>query len=697
MKDRFKSLLEILKTPNYSRTLLVLLLLLAAIPLTVFVAQQQQETRQRAEEIPDNCECRDLSAVSEGVSVWIGRKCYDGLIQQRCNGSLSESCVCQASGADPDSAWTWQGKVCPAQLAGKACPNGWLDANDPSKVAPTPTGSVKICTEPDTETTQCSDDNECTYDFCIAGNPPAVCANTPKPNGTNCGAGKTCDGGNCVSFNNNPTPTSTPAPTSTPNPTPSPIVHPTIAPDASVGNCRDNPVNPPNGFIWKADCKDANNASNSCYNNGNNNSCPVNNFDPSNVSSEGSNWCYGFNGPFNDSRDFRCLKLVRQGCMRPGDAGCTPPSISCNTSEISLSISPNPVASSEQATLNINGDASAYLNDNFGGGITCVNDWSWTNQGTRAIKTCTAGNPGSYSWTHTWRHCEGGTDDAHCSSSSNLCAKQLNFTVASTSTPTPTPTSSPTPTPTPTPFSSCSLENGPCGFGIAGQPLGTCCSGLTCQTFPDGGICKSSSPTNTPTPTSTPIPSNTANLAFSIGLQGIGSTGDNANPTNSSLSNKNPKNTKRNLIVEILDSNENKVSGASAQQTLNFDQASGKFIGTISVQNILAGTPYIVKAKTDRFLFKKIPGIINLTPGHRNPLEPNVFSLTLVTGDVNNDAKLDALDYSILLGCLKDTTKNNPAICTGDAKKASDLNDDGPVDASDLNLFLRSIGNLSGD
>lgn len=39
----------------------------------------------------------------------------------------------------------------------------------------------------------------------------------------------------------------------------------------------------------------------------------------------------------------------------------------------------------------------------------------------------------------------------------------------------------------------CSILNGPCGWGIAGQPLGTCCGVLRCDLHPDGGTCKNAS------------------------------------------------------------------------------------------------------------------------------------------------------------------------------------------------------------
>jgi hypothetical protein len=57
----------------------------------------------------------------------------------------------------------------------------------------------------------------------------------------------------------------------------------------------------------------------------------------------------------------------------------------------------------------------------------------------------------------------------------------------------------------------------------------------------------------------------------------------------------------------------------------------------------------------------------------------------LVSGDINNDNKLDILDYNILVSCFgnKSTTDS----CGGKQVDA-DLNDDGVVDGVDYNLFI---------
>lgn len=113
--------------------------------------------------------------------------------------------------------------------------------------------------------------------------------------------------------------------------------------------------------------------------------------------------------------------------------------ISCN--QVSLNASPNPVATSRIVNFSISGDASTFVGDSFGGGAANCKG-SWNNL------SCTAANqPGTYTWTHTWKHCVG--DFNHCS---DTCSASLSYRVSSSlSTPTPTfepfSTSAPTPSP----------------------------------------------------------------------------------------------------------------------------------------------------------------------------------------------------------------------------------------------------------
>ena len=107
----------------------------------------------------------------------------------------------------------------------------------------------------------------------------------------------------------------------------------------------------------------------------------------------------------------------------------------------------------------------------------------------------------------------------------------------------------------------------------------------------------------TPTPQPT-IPAGNTVFALTIGLDGLGSTGDNANPENSSGSNKNPNRKSRNAAVGVFTGNGDSVANKSG--TINYDTESGKFIGSVDLGN-LAGGNYNVKVKSDGYLRRLSP------------------------------------------------------------------------------------------
>lgn len=67
-----KNVIELISSPNHSRTtaLLIILLILAIVPLTVIVAQKQQELRQRAADACDNISTIEpcMTNITEGDS-----------------------------------------------------------------------------------------------------------------------------------------------------------------------------------------------------------------------------------------------------------------------------------------------------------------------------------------------------------------------------------------------------------------------------------------------------------------------------------------------------------------------------------------------------------------------------------------------------------------------------------------------------
>ena len=188
-------------------------------------------------------------------------------------------------------------------------------------------------------------------------------------------------------------------------------------------------------------------------------------------------------------------------------------------------------------------------------------------------------------------------------------------------------------------------------------------------------------PTLTPIPT-TAISSNSVYLNLKILLDGIGSAGDSANPNASTFSNKHPITPTRNLNVTIL-------QGANVVNTtvclIHYDPNSGSFISypqaPCDIGNIPAGN-FEIKVKTDRYLQKIAVSSLALTDGQVATLP----SVTLIAGDINGDNTIDLTDYNILLSCYNDF---GPPKCSGINLINADLDDDGQINYSDLNLFLR--------
>ena len=203
-------------------------------------------------------------------------------------------------------------------------------------------------------------------------------------------------------------------------------------------------------------------------------------------------------------------------------------------------------------------------------------------------------------------------------------------------------------------------------------------------------------PNQTPTPTGvvTPTPGGGTQFALSIGLDGIGSVGDNATPNDSSGSNKNPTRTTRNAVVQIYNATNNLV--ASTSGTVAYNSTQGIFIGNVSLgtnTDIQSGS-FIVKVKSDGYLRRRTPGIQNVVLGQVNTIP----QINLVTGDINGDNAINILDYNILISCSIFSTDNH-ATCNSNSQYAtlSDLDDNGAINQFDYNLFLRELSVQNGD
>jgi len=201
-------------------------------------------------------------------------------------------------------------------------------------------------------------------------------------------------------------------------------------------------------------------------------------------------------------------------------------------------------------------------------------------------------------------------------------------------------------------------------------------------------------PTATPKPTSTPSPTpGVTTLSLTVFLDGIGNRGDNTNPIESSLSNKDPLHPVVETDVQIY--NGTNLLVASGAGVVKYSSASGNFKGELSISSIKltqGSAPYTVKVKARRYLRKQVAGIQTITTGKTNDVTP----VSLVAGDINNDNKIDIRDYNLLIDCYSDLA--GPLNCASSEKKTvADINDDGFVNQVDYNLFLREIATQPGN
>lgn len=223
--------------------------------------------------------------------------------------------------------------------------------------------------------------------------------------------------------------------------------------------------------------------------------------------------------------------------------------------------------------------------------------------------------------------------------------------------------------------------------------------------FPNGEIrgqltCSTGDPvTQQPSPT----PSGT-HLSFELLLHGVGSAGDNPNPTQSDLSNKNPIHPQRNLHLEIYDTENKLVTSVSGALSLNYNQANGSFMGKLSLPSSFREGNYNLKVKTDRYLKRRIPGILNIKTYQDNP----VPKVDLVAGDVSGDNILNIIDYNAFLDCgygqldplpiVDPNSLFNKTECQAHKPAANvDIDDNNVINSFDYNLFLRELSVQNGD
>jgi len=289
-----------------------------------------------------------------------------------------------------------------------------------------------------------------------------------------------------------------------------------------------------------------------------------------------------------------------------------------------------------------------------------------------------------------------------CADTTKVCVKNQCIdpnptpTLTPTTAPTATPTDGPTPsitlTPTPTPPVICPdgetnphficRSNGCAQINSCGVNAGGCTQ--------SGGICG--------------LEDGHTYLSLIIGLDGIGSTGDNQNPQDINCtpeqrenqqcgSNWKPLKTNRDVVLELFTDSETSVSTYSSE--INFTTGatnSGKFTGAIDLGTTFTGGNYVIKAKSSGYLKREFPYIQAITAAITDgPYVVNTLpGIRLVTANVNQDTSLDIRDYNLLMSCSIFSTDNNGACNQNDNYKVwSDLEDNGEIDQLDYNLLMR--------
>ena len=147
----------------------------------------------------------------------------------------------------------------------------------------------------------------------------------------------------------------------------------------------------------------------------------------------------------------------------------------------------------------------------------------------------------------------------------------------------------------------------------------------------------------------------------------------------------------RNVDVTITDSSGNTVNTGSGN--VKYDSGSGKFLGTVALDNPISSGTYSVLIKSPGYLRRKLATNIQISPG-------GTYNVTgdLVAGDIDGDNQLTILDYNILLSCSVFSTDSGACDANSNYATLASLTDTGNVDQNDYNLLVREWHNFtSGD
>lgn len=190
-----------------------------------------------------------------------------------------------------------------------------------------------------------------------------------------------------------------------------------------------------------------------------------------------------------------------------------------------------------------------------------------------------------------------------------------------------------------------------------------------------------SAPTSTLAPTAAPIPGDTTVTLKAI-LPGVGSGASNLglNPT--------PLNPQRSASIQVVKA-DNTVA-KTVDGILTYASNSSSYTGNFSLGTSFPSGSYTVKLKFNNTLYKAVPGVLQITTGQSATV--NSLTAVLVSGDLNGDNTLGVIDWTFMIACVK-----SEASCTDNIRKLADLNDNGSVDETDVQILQRGFALRDGD
>lgn len=198
-----------------------------------------------------------------------------------------------------------------------------------------------------------------------------------------------------------------------------------------------------------------------------------------------------------------------------------------------------------------------------------------------------------------------------------------------------------------------------------------------------------------PTPTMSPTLSPTTVMtipptSFSVTAcpHGIGNCGDDANP--SYIGNTSPMHPIRSVELTFL--NRENIPVATADGNVTYNTSAMNFQGTVTVPNLPGGN-YLILLHMHEYLITQLPLIVSTSPGSTIILPET----KLIAGDINDDNKLDIIDYNDIISCFNDLTPSISCLYPITSQSfGANINDNGIMGGADYNLFLRELTNQHG-